>query len=89
MLLFQLPNDSLCAEDAHDCWSCSDQEPCLMPFCGSPGLKPTTSDESLPDLRDPIDFFNLLFEDSMFDTLEAESNHYASSRIEGADLGGS
>lgn len=48
-----------------------------MPFTGVPSLS-----VPIPDLGEPIEFFHLLFEDSMFNSLVEETNRYVSQRID-------
>ena len=52
-------------------WMEEDPGTSYGPFNGNPGLN------IQPDLNDPIDFFQLFFEDSMFTRIANETNNYA------------
>ena len=56
-------------------WTEEDPGASYGPFKGNPGLN------IQPDSNDPIDFFRLFFEDSMFTRIANETNNYARQRI--------
>jgi hypothetical protein len=59
-------------EDIANGWVKGDERPFISPFTGTPGL--LVND---PQEKDPIDYFNLLFRDTMWDTFVLETNRYA------------
>ena len=56
-------------------WTEEDPGASYGPFNGNPGLN------IQPDSNDPIDFFQLFFEDSMFTRIANETNNYTRQRI--------
>ena len=77
----QSARDRECQEDVELGWSREDATPLVAPFTGNPGLQ-----SDLPDNPEAIDFFNLLFEDQMWEILTTETNRYAQSKISEEDL---
>lgn len=57
-------------------WSSSDDNPLVMPFIGESGLC-----EPLPDSPVALDFFNLLFDDGMWNILTEQTNLYATQTL--------
>ena len=56
----------------HWVWEIQDTGASFAPFTGTPGL-----------LLDPVDFFNLLFQDQMYELTACETNRYAESKMQG------
>ncbi|GBO03512.1 PiggyBac transposable element-derived protein 4 [Araneus ventricosus] len=52
-----------------------------FPFTGNPGLK-----VSVGDSEDPLDYFNLFFDDDIFNFIVSETNRYAESHFQNAEL---
>jgi hypothetical protein len=62
-------------------WSREDAMPLIAPFTGKPGLQ-----KQLPENPEPFDFFNLLFEENMWENLVNETNRYAEGRTDGVNM---
>ncbi|GBN86035.1 hypothetical protein AVEN_65835-1, partial [Araneus ventricosus] len=52
-----------------------------FPFTGNPELK-----VSVRDSEDPLDYFNLFFDDEMFNFIVSETNRYSESHFQNAEL---
>ena len=61
----------------HWVWQIQDT---FTPFTGTPGLLLD------PPNTKPVDFFNLLFKDQMFELIACETNRYAESKMQGKFL---
>ncbi|GFU15311.1 piggyBac transposable element-derived protein 4 [Nephila pilipes] len=74
-----------CLDNARD-WcqidiNSSQPSPPKFPFTGNPGIK-----VCLGDSEDPSEYFNLFFDDEMFLFIISETNRYAESFFEDAEL---
>ena len=70
----------------HWIWQIRDTGASFTPFTGTPGLlldPPNTKPVEDPPNTKPVDFFNLLFEDQMYELIEHETNRYAESKMQG------
>ncbi|CAG2197406.1 unnamed protein product [Mytilus edulis] len=69
--------------DEQNGWSRIDTPPICAPFTGTPGLN---TDIDLGEDPQPIDFFNLLFNNSMWDTIVLQTNLYANRKLQNDEL---
>ena len=78
--LEQSASDQECPEDVEVGRSREDSTPLVAPFTGNPGLQ-----SNIPDNPEAIDFFNILFEDEMWEILVTETNRYAQNKIHASE----
>ena len=76
VVMEQAGNDRQLPIDDANGWQTQDSPPMNSPFTGIPGLK-----VELPDDPTPLDFFNLMFDSSMWDLFATQTNNYANTRI--------
>ena len=76
VVMDQAGNDRISPIDEEIGWERNDTPPLNAPFTGIPGLK-----VDLPEDPTPMDFFNLMFDEAMWDTIVVQTNLYARNRI--------
>ncbi|GFY61994.1 piggyBac transposable element-derived protein 4 [Trichonephila inaurata madagascariensis] len=78
-------SDDDCLDSARDWYQIDVSSPLpsypKFPFTGNPGIK-----VCLKDSGDPLEFFNLFFDDEMFSFIVEETNRYAKSFFENTEL---
>ncbi|GFT38323.1 piggyBac transposable element-derived protein 4 [Trichonephila clavipes] len=78
-------SDDDCLDSARDCCQIDVTSPLpshpKFPFTGNPGIKVCIGDSG-----DPLEYFNLFLDDEMFSFIVEETNRYAESFFENAEL---